>query len=255
MSVGRVIAIARQDLRILRTDLMPVMVLVVMPLLLMPFLLPAFGEALRVGGLTTANGAEQAVPGMAVTFGFFLVANVCFGFYREHTWHTWERLRASPAGSAEILLGKMVAPLLQAAVQFVVLFGLGGYLMHLHVRGSWPALVAVGGSFSLYLVTTGLAVTALCRTFLQANAIVNITALVLAGFAGAIVPSSLLPPWAQDIAPAIPSYWAMQGYQRAILGEGGGVLVPVSILLAFSAALALVALAKFRFDETKVGFP
>lgn len=254
MNIGRVAAIARQDLRLLRTDLMPVTVLIVMPFLLMPFLLPAYDEALRVGGLPQASGAEQAVPGMTVTFGFFLAGNVSFGFFREHAWKTWERLRASPASAAEILLGKMVTPLLQAAVQFVVLFVLGGFLMGLQVRGSWFALIAVGGCFSLCLVTTGLALTALCRTFLQANTVVNILGLVLAGLAGAIVPANLLPEWAQEIGPAIPSYWAMQGYERAILGQGGSVLVPVLALLAFSLLPAAVALAKFRFDETKVGF-
>lgn len=254
MNLGRAAAIARQDLRVLRADLMPVVALVVMPLLLTPFLLPAFDEALRVGGLPDATGAEQAVPGMAVAFGFFLVGNVCFGFFREHAWNTWDRLRASSAGAPEILLGKMAVPLLQAAVQFVVLFVVGGFLMDLRVHGSWLELVAVAGCFGLYLVTAGLAVTALCRTFLQANVFANIGGLVLAGLAGAVVPFSLLPPWAQDVAPANPSYWAMQGYEHAILGKGGGILAPVSILLAFSAVLGLIASVRFRFDEAKVGF-
>ena len=249
----RILAIARQDLRVLRTDLMPVVALVVMPLLLTPFLLPAFDEALRVDGRPAATGAEQAVPGMAVTFGFFLVGNVCFGFFREHAWSTWERLRASAAGAPEILLGKMVVPLFEAAVEFVILFVVGGFLMGLHVHGSWLALMAVGGCFSLYLVATGLAVTALCGTFLQANVIVNITGLVLAGLAGAIVPSSLLPEWAQVIAPAVPGYWAMQGYEHAILGQGS-ILVPVLVLLAFALVFALIASVRFRIDETKVGF-
>lgn len=253
MNAGRVLAIARQDLRVLRTDVLPVTVLIAMPFLLMPFLLPAFGAALRVEGVAGANGAEQAVPGMAVTFGYFLVANVSFGFFREHGWSTWERLRASPAGTPEILLGKTAVPLLQAAAQFVALFVLGGFLVGLHVRGSWLELAAVGTCFSLYLIATGMVVTALCQTFMQANVIVNVTALVLAGLAGAIVPFGLLPAWAQALAPAIPSYWAMQGYERAILGRGG-VLVPVAVLLAFSLLFALVAAVRFRLDETKVGF-
>lgn len=253
MSAGRVVAIARQDLRVLRTDILPVTVLIAMPFLLIPFLLPAFGEALRVEGVVGANGAEQAVPGMAVTFGYFLVGNVSFSFFREHGWNTWDRLRASSAGTAEILLGKAIVPLLQAGAQFVALFVLGGFLVGLHVRGSWLALVAVGACFSLYLIGTGLVITALCRTFVQANAIVNVTALVLAGLAGAIVPFGLLPVWAQGLAPAIPSYWAMQGYERAIL-DRGSVLGPVAALLGFSLFFAVVAAVRFRFEESKVGF-
>lgn len=253
MSVWLAFAIARQDMRVLRGDLMPVMALIVMPALLIPFLLPAFSKALQVSGVSGATGAEQAVPGMAVTFGFFLVGHVCFSFYREHGWNTWQRLLASPAGAAEILVGKTLVPLLQAAAQFVVLFTLGAALLELHVSGSWLGLAGVGAAFGLYLVMTGLAVTALCRTFVQANAIVNISGLVLAGLAGAVVPYAMLPSWAQAIAPAIPGHWAMEGYQNAILGHGP-VLVPVLVLLAFSGALALLTVARFRLAEPKVGF-
>jgi ABC-2 type transport system permease protein len=253
MSLERIAAIARLDLKVLRTDSMPAIMLILMPLLLMPFLKPAFDVALHIEGHRGATGAEQVVPGMAVTFGFFLVGNVSLGFYREHAWRTWDRLRASPAGTVEILVGKMVSPLLQAITQFAVLFGLGGLLMGLHVQGSWLALCAVGASFGVYLVTTGLAITALCRTVLQANAIVNLGTLLLAGLAGALVPYSLLPGWAQDLSPVVPSYWAMQGYKAAIFGEGAAVLEPILLLLGFSVVSALVASTRLRFDETKVG--
>jgi ABC-2 type transport system permease protein len=254
MSLRRIAAIARQDLRVLRTDFMPVMLLVVLPFLLMPFLKPAFDVALDREGLRGATGAEQVIPGMAVMFGFFLVGNVSLSFYREHGWKTWDRLRTSPAGTGEIMVGKMVVPLLQAVGQFALLFGLGGLAMGLHVKGSWLALCAVGAAFGLYLVTTGLAVTALCRTSMQANAVANIGALLLAGLAGALVPYSLLPGWAQDVAPVVPSYWAMQGYKHAIFGEGATVVTPVLFLLGFSVLSALIASMRFRLDDTKVGF-
>ncbi|MGN6274711.1 MAG: ABC transporter permease [Solirubrobacterales bacterium] len=253
MSLGRIAAIARQDLRVLRTDAMPAVTLVIMPLLLMPFLKPAFSVALHIEGLKGASGAEQVVPGMAVTFGFFLVGDVGLGFFREHAWRTWDRLRASPAGTGDILIGKMATPLLLAGSQFGLLFGVGGLLMGLHVKGSWLSLCAVGAAFGLFLVTTGLAVAALCRTAQQATAIVTVGALLLAGLAGALVPYSLLPSWAQEVSPVVPGYWAMQGYKQAILGEGATVIEPVLFLLGFSALSLLIAATRFRVDDTKVG--
>lgn len=252
MSPRRVAAIARQDLRVLRTDPMAVVPPIVLPLVVMPFLLPASNAVLHFTGLRGATGAEQVVPGAAVTFGFFLVMNTCSSFFREHTWNTWERLRASPAGSVEIMLGKLATPLLEMALQFLLLFGFAGVLLGLHVRGSWLELCAVGSSFALFLVTTGVAVTGLSRTYMQANAAVTASALVMAGFAGALVPYALLPPWAQSIAPLVPSYWAMQGYKHAIFG-GQTVLVPILMLLGFSLLSALVAVARFRIDDPKVG--
>jgi len=252
VSPGRVAAIAKQDLRVLRTDPMAVVPLIVLPLVVMPFLRPAFKAAFHFAGLHKTTGAEQVVPGMAVTFGFFLVMNTCSGFFREHIWHTWDRLRASPAGTAEILLGKMVTPLLEVTLQFVLLFGFAGLLMDLHVHGSWLGLCAVGCAFAIFLVMTGIAVTGICRTQMQANAAVTAGALVMAGFAGALVPFALLPPWAQTISPLVPSYWAMQGYKHAIFG-GKTVLMPILMLLAFSFLAAVVAVSRFRLEDPKIG--
>lgn len=252
MNLRRVAAIARQDLRVLRTDPMAVVPLIVLPLVVMPFLLPAFRAAFHFAGLHRATGAEQVVPGMAVTFGFFLVMNTCTSFFREHAWNTWDRLRASPAKTAEIMLGKIITPLVEVTLQFVLLFGFAGLLMDLHVRGSWLGLCAVGCSFAVFLVTTGIAVTGLSRTYMQANAAVTAGALVMAGFAGALVPFALLPPWAQVISPLVPSYWAMQGYKHAIFG-GKTVLVPILMLLVFSFLSTVVAIARFRLDDPKMG--
>lgn len=253
MSLGRITAIAWQDLKVLRADPSPVVLLIGMPLLLMPFLKPAFAVALHVEGDRGATGAEQVVPGMAVLFGFFLTGTVSFAFFHEHAWRTWPRLRASPASTGEILAGKMLIPLAQAVAQFVVLFGLGGLLMGLHVRGSWLGMFAIAMVFGVYLVATGLAITALCKTIVQANAVVNVGALLLGGLAGALVPYSLLPGWAQTIAPAVPSYWAMQGYKDGIFGGGASVVIPILVLLGFAAASTLTALVCFRFEDEKGG--
>ncbi len=249
----RILAIARNDLRIVRRDAFPAVLLVVVPLVGMVFMKSAFRATLLAEGIRHANGAEQAVPGMAVTFGFLLVSYVGYGFYREHAWKTWERLQASPASALEIAVGKVTASLLLASVQFLLLFGLGGLLFGLRVRGSWPAIVAVAIAFSLFLVAAGLAVTAVCRTVMQANTIAYVGTVLFSCLAGALVPESSLPHWAKAISPAIPSYWAMHGYKLAVLG-GGSVALPVAVLLAYAAALATFATVRMRFEETKVGF-
>ncbi len=229
------------------------MMLVVMPLVGMVFMKSAFQSTLMAEGIAHANGAEQAVPGIAVTFGTLLIGSVGYGFYREHAWKTWQRLRASPASTAEVLCGKVVVPIMQASGQFVLLFGLGSLILGLRVLGSWGELVLVAGAFSLFLIALGLAVTAICKTVMQANAVTYVGGILLACLGGALVPYSTLPQWAQAISPAVPHYWAMRGYQNAILGKGDGVALPVAMLLVFAAALALVAAWRLRFEDTKTG--
>jgi ABC-2 type transport system permease protein len=249
----RSIAIARQDWRILRRDPFPVIVPVVLPLLLIPFVKPAFRLSFVAEHIRHTAGAEQAVPAMDVTFAFFLVGNSSLGFFREHAWRTWDRLRASPASNYEIVLGKIAVPLLQAMGQFALLFGLGALCLGLNVRGSWGSLVAVGTAYSLYLVAMGLAVIAACKTYMQANAITNVGALFIAGLGGALVPHAFLPSWARTLSPAVPSYWTMSGYREAILGYGKP-LVSVAVLLAFATACLVFAALRLRLDDTKIAW-
>src|SRR4051794_40514627 len=86
-------ALIRHSTRLAVRDVPSMVILVFMPLLLIVFLRSTFGPALVHEGYKTANGAEQAVPGMAVMFAFFLVPQVGYSFYREHSWRTWTRLR------------------------------------------------------------------------------------------------------------------------------------------------------------------
>lgn len=248
-------AIARHDLRILRSDPVFLITMTVMPLIVMAFIKPAFGTAIVLDGDATGNGADHAVPGVTVMFAFFLVGNVGFGVFREHGWNTWERLRASRAGPAEVMAGKTVVPLLTLAIQLTVLIGLGGVLFDLDVRGSVPAMALVAAALALCLVSMGLLLLAVARSILQLNAVSNLGTMVFAGLGGAIAPIAVLPGWARAIAPATPSYWAMRGF-RDIIGGGGfsEAALPVAVLLAFATGFALLAAVRFRFDEVKVSF-
>jgi len=255
-SLRRSAVVCGNDLRILRRDPLPLLVLVAMPLLFMGFLQPSIRAALLDHGDRGVNGSEQTVPGMGVMFSMFLVTNVGVAFFREHAWNTWERLRASSLRTGEIMLGKAITPLLVAAYQFAVLFGLGGLLYGLEIRGSVPALLLVEGTFALCMVGVGLAVVAHCRTLLQVNALSNLGTLVFAGVGGAVTPSFLLPAWVRAIAPATPAYWAMRGF-RSVIVDGGTwtvALLPAGVLLTFAAALVGLAATRFRIDAAKVAW-
>jgi ABC-2 type transport system permease protein len=257
MSPWRSWAIARHDLRILRSDPVFLLTMTVMPLIVMAFIKPAFGATTvpLAGAGVAANGAEHAVPGVTVMFAFFLVGNVGFGVFREHGWNTWERLRASRATSAEVMAGKVVVPLLTLALQLAVLIGLGGLLFDLNVCGSMPAMIAVAAALALCLVCLGLLLLALARSILQLNAVSNLGTMLFAGLGGAIAPIAVLPGWARAVAPATPSYWAMRGFRDVIAGGGfAQAALPIAVLLGFATTFAIVAGLRFRFDDVKVSF-
>lgn len=259
MSLRRSWAVARHDLRILRSDPVFLLTMTVMPLLVMAFMKPAFsGMSAPLGfdpAMVSEGGAGQAVPGVTVMFAFFLVGNVGFGVFREHGWNTWERLRASRAAPAEVMAGKVVVPLLSLAIQLAVLLGLGGILFGLDVRGSMAAMVAVAAIFALSLVSLGLLLLASVRTVMQLNAISNLGTMLFAGLGGAFAPISTLPDWARTLSPITPSYWAMRGFKSVIAGGGfAEVGLPLLVLGGFTVTLAVMAGIRFRYDEVKVSF-
>lgn len=253
----RIGAVARHDLRILRRDPVFVLIFTIMPLGFMAFTKGAFGAAmsLRYPG-SGINGAEQVVPGAAVLFSGFLVGNLGFAVFREHGWATWERLRASHLETWELMLGKSIAPILTLAVQLLVMLGLGALIFDLSVRGSVPAFILLAVMLAFMEVGLGFMLLAVCRSVLQLNAVTNLGAMMLSGIGGAVTPVYLLPTWAQRIAPATPTYWAMRGFRSVIIGGGGfgSIALPIVVLAAFTVAFTLIAALRFGVEEAKVSW-
>lgn len=255
-ALRRIGVLTAHELRMVRRDPIPVLVLVVFPLILMAFLKPAFKPALVQTGHPHANGAEQVVPGQAVSNAFFIVSLTSFAFFSEWGFATWDRLRASAATSLEIVAGKGLPRVAMSIAQFVVVFAIGAPLFGLHARGPLLALAPLVAVFAVCLVTLGVAVTAVCQTVQQATAFSTIGMVVFGAVGGALVPFKVLPGWAQHVAPLTPTYWAMRGFRSVILNgrSVGGVLLPMGVLGAMGVLFAVVAIARFRFDEPKLGW-
>lgn len=252
--LGSAFVLARHELRLYRREPGMLIQMVFMPIVMIAFLKPAFGPALTEAGYAGATGAEQAVPGMIVMFSFFGAGMIGFGFFREHGWGTWDRLRASQARSFEIVVGKAVPTFLLVVGQQLVLFLAGIWLFGLRIRGSVFGLVLVSVALALCLLAFGVVFAAFLRSTQSLNAVNSITVMTLAGLGGAFTPIDALPQWAQTIAPVTPTYWAMVGYRAVVLDAGGvtATLVPTAVLLTFAAVLTAVAVRRFSFDETKI---
>jgi ABC-2 type transport system permease protein len=256
MSLQRLWTIVAHEIRLIRRDPIPVLVLVVFPLILMAFLKPAFRPLIADSGHPHANGAEQVVPGEATANAFFVVGLTAFAFFSEWGWATWDRLRASRATGLEVMLGKALPRVAMSIMQFVIVFAIGIPVFGLHIQGSIVAFVPLVVAFAVCLVALGVAVTAICKTVAQASAVSTVGLVVFGAVGGALVPFHVLPGWAQAIAPITPVYWAMRGFRSVILDgrSFGGVELPVAVLLAMAAAAASFAWARFRFDEPKLGW-
>jgi ABC-2 type transport system permease protein len=249
-------AMVGHEIRLLRRDPLPIMILVVFPLMLMSFLKPTFALALSAHDYPGANGAEQVVPGEAVVNGFYIVGMTSFAFFAEYGWNTWDRLRASNATSAEIIVGKALPLLAVSIAQFLIILTLGVPLFQLHSRGPFLALTPLIVAFATCLVMLGVMITALCRTIQQVSAVAMGGLVLFGALGGALVPIEVIPGWARAVAPVTPTYWIMRGFRSVILDGHGlpAVVLPCCVLLGMSLIFAAVSLSRFRFADAKVSF-
>ena len=242
-------AIVRNELRILRHDPVPLVLLIGMPIVLMVLLSQSLGHVLLFEGYDDTPGSMHTAPGMACLFGFFSIAIVGFAIFREHGWRTWPRLRAAGVGGPALLAGKLAVPAGMLVLQHAVLFGFGVAFLGFRVNGAWLAVALLALSFALMILSAGLAAAALLSTVQQLNAVTNLGTMVLGGLGGALVPVRELPKWVQPVAPASPVNWAMEGYRDVIL-DGAGVADVLPSLAAMSALAALlVAVALWRLHD------
>lgn len=246
--------IARHQVSLLRRDPVPLVTLIVMPLLVISFVKPLYKSGLLARGLTGANGSELAVPGLTVMFTFFLVGFVGYYFFQEHGWRTWDRLRSSQCRPLELIVGKLAPLLLVAALQFGVLIGLGSVIFDMRIRGSVAGIALTCAALATCYLALGVAIVSVARTVQQVNTFGNLGAMVFAGVGGALTPVSLLPGWAQAIAPFTPTYWAMRALKLTILDGAGidAVYRPVLVLVVFTLAFGLIAALRFRVEDEKV---
>lgn len=251
----RSLAVARTGVKLLLADPAPIIVTVLMPLLFSAFLLASARAQLRLAGVAHATGGEQLVPGMAVLFAFLGSALVGTLFFREHAWGTWDRLRASPASTWDIVIGKVLPLYVCQLLQMAVLFAAGRLLFGYRPNGSMVALALVVVLFVAMLVAFGVMLVAVFSTMDQALVIGNLGGMLMAGVGGALAPASTLPGWAQAIAHVTPAYWALDALGAITLRHArlGDVWRPVTVLVAFTVGFAVVAALRFRPSDTKVG--
>jgi ABC-2 type transport system permease protein len=247
---SRIVALVRHEAILLARAPGPLIGYTVMPLLLMTVLRPTLE---RVSGLgpPEMGGTAQAATGMAVMFSLFALKIVGAGFLQEHTWHTWDRLRASPARASELLIGKAVPMLGVMLVHQATIIGFAMAVFGLRPAAAWwpIALVAIGWAGCILVL--GTAAATLVQSPAQLSVGGDIAAVLTSILGGALVPAALLPGWLRAVGPLTPGYWAMRSYQAALAEPGAPSLIESMAGLACFIALGVVLSASLARRRTK----
>jgi ABC-2 type transport system permease protein len=119
----RLAAEVRHQTILIARDPGPMIGYLVMGLLLITATRPLYVALDRLTQAPAAAGTDQAAAGMSVMFSLFALKVGAAHLLNERTWHTWDRLLASPARFGEILAGKALPIFVAILAQQAVLFG------------------------------------------------------------------------------------------------------------------------------------
>jgi ABC-2 type transport system permease protein len=230
----RLAAEVRHQSVLIARDPGPLIGYTVMGLLLITATRPLYAALSQLGMGSGESGIDRAAAGMAVMFSLFALKVGAAQLLNERTWRTWDRLRTSPAGFGEILVGKSLPILVAIAAQQALLFGFAAAAFGLHPRSGWWALTACALAWSGCVLFLGVGASTLARSPAQLSAAGDVFALLTTVLGGALVPVSLLPGWMRAVAPASPGYWALDAYRAALAGDPGQLGRPLAMLGVFA---------------------
>ncbi|HBX77525.1 MAG TPA: hypothetical protein DEG43_07760 [Acidimicrobiaceae bacterium] len=224
-------------------------VMALLPIVMMIFLANAVEFLVHLDGYLRSNGTEHGIAGLSVLFCFVNLPFLSWSTYDEHGFGTWDRLRSSHVPPSLILASKVAFMTMYLIFMFGVSY-LGGLLLDMDIKGSLGAWALIALMISFTASCYGIMLYVLLPT---ANLFVILShagCLLMGGFAGCLVPFRLLPGWVQNIAPALPQYWATRAFREVSLdGLGlGAVVSELAILGCFS--LLFLVVAAWRFDPS-----
>lgn len=192
-------------------------------------------------------------PGITVMFIFFGVSWLAPNLLREREAGTLRRLLAAPIPQGAIIAGKMLAFMLLACMQVVVLFSVAHLFYDMPLGESPVALVTLTLVVAFVSTALGILVAALVKSANQADSVGTLLGFVLAGLSGCIgaqTPFTRMGGFLGVISNLIPHGHALDAYYR-IMAENGtfmDILPRMGILLGMGIVFFLIAVRRFRFE-------
>jgi ABC-2 type transport system permease protein len=197
------------------------------------------------------NSYAHSFAGMSVQFILFMGIDAGIALLLMREQGMWRRLRAAPLSRGVLLGSRVAGTTLIAMLILAVVYLAAGFVFGVRISGSLFGFVLVAFAFALLAATTGLMVSALGRSVGATRGVAMFSVLILVMLGGAWVPSFLFPEWLQNASKLAPTRWAVDGLD-AMTWRGlplQTAIIPVAVLLAWSALFALIAAWRFDWED------
>jgi ABC-2 type transport system permease protein len=199
------------------------------------------------------NSYSHSFSGMTLQYLLFWGMESGLLLLRDRQRSVWLRLRAAPVSLWNLLLGKALATTLLAFLQVLVTFGFGYCVFGVTVSGSVAGFLGLAVAVSVLSAATGLMVAALGGTEMRARSVCILVILGVSLLGGLWLPSFVLPSWARDLSLALPTTWAMRGFDAATWQGRDflAVLPSVAVVFGFTAVFMGLAFTQLLTSEAR----
>jgi len=185
---------------------------------------------------------------IAVLAMFLVFLLACVAFLRERSQGTMERLAATPANRAEIVLGYMLGLGLFALIQVSVILFYTVWVLKIHYLGSLALLFTIIVLLAFMGVNMGILASAFARNEFQVIQFIPILIIPQILLGGTFWAISDMPKFLQPIAYAMPIYYANTALRDVMLkGWGLAEIWPnIVVLLGIIAVLGVLSALMMR---------
>jgi ABC-2 type transport system permease protein len=195
------------------------------------------------------TGFSQSLPGMLVMFVMQMI--LTYGgatLVKDRAGGQLSRLITAPLFRFEVYAGKVLARVLLAILQAIVLLVCGSILFRVPLGDHPVFLLPVVLSLAAFAGCLGILGGIVCQTEKQVILLAIFGSMILSALGGCWWPIEIVPDLFKTIAMFTPSYWAMHALQSILyFGRSYEVLtLECPVLLGFAALFGLLAVFASR---------
>ncbi len=193
------------------------------------------------------SGFVLSSPGMLINFVLFSLITAGVALIQERKNFTLMRLMTTQVRRSELIAGKVMGMFALTFVQQIILIAVGQFIFGVDYLRDPAALLLMMIALSCVASTLGLMLAALLHSEQALIAATVLTSMAVAALSGAWFPLEITGPAFRAVGHLLPTSWILDGLRGIILRGFGVPEVLPAFGFALAWALALFAIAVWRF--------
>ena len=198
------------------------------------------------------NPYNQASPGILVMFAIMGLVSSGQILVQERKTRTLQRMMSTSMRAWEIIAGHTLAMFGVVFIQVALLVVFGQLVLGVDYLSNSLGTLLVSATLSLWVAAMGMIIGTIAKDDSQVVLFALLAMFIFSALGGTWFPLELSRGTFATIGRAMPSFWAMNGYQNILIRRLGLESVWMPTLILFTYALGFFVLAVWRFRKLEM---